>query len=241
MLSLENQNKWRQRYQLEHPDWKPATEQFAHLVQAALTPETRLLDVGCGRGGLVEQLALTTQQVVGIDPDWSSLHTHRLDIWRVQGESDWLPFAPQSFDLLFCSWVFEHLQRPLQTFQAVHRVLKPGGLFIFITPNGAHPLAKLNQLFGRFEQLQGMLVKKLYQREADDTFATHYRANTRKALTTLASETNLKVSALNFIPDPTYLAFSAPFYKASCWLEAHLPVERKIHLVGVLQKPPHLQ
>jgi SAM-dependent methyltransferase len=236
MLSLDKQNEWRERYRVAHPGWRPATELYADLVRQQLTPKAQVLDIGCGRGGLVEQLDHPVGQVVGIDPDWLSLHEHRLALPRVAAFSDDLPFAPHSFDVAFASWVLEHLARPFLTFQAIARVLKPGGVFLFITPNGRHPLALLNKTVGKLGRLQGRLVAGLYGRSADDTFATHYRANSQTDLQALASQTGLQLASLHTVPDPTYLAFNRPLFRLMTYFEDALPIGRKIHLVGILVK-----
>jgi SAM-dependent methyltransferase len=237
VLSLNKQNVWRKKYQQQHPGWLPATELYANLVRQHLTPTARLLDIGCGRGGLVEQLAHPLDQVVGIDSDWLSLRQHRLELPRVAGFSDDLPFAPALFDVAFASWVLEHLPRPFFTFQSIARILKPGGVFIFITPNGRHPLAILNKTLGRLGSLQGRVVATLYGRSAADTFTTHYRANSQADLQTHAAHAGLNLIALHTIPDPTYLAFTSLFFTLMSRIEDKLPPSRKIHLVGVLQKP----
>ncbi len=236
MLSLNKQNEWRERYRAAHLGWRPATELYADLVRQQLTPQARVLDIGCGRGGLVEQLGHPLAQVVGIDPDWLSLHEHRLALPRVAGFSDDLPFAPETFDVVFASWVLEHLARPFHTFQSIARVLKPGGTFVFITPNGRHPLARLNQTMGRLGALQGKLVAGLYGRSPDDTFATHYRANSQHDLAQLAAQTGLRLTTLHAVPDPTYLAFNRLFFTLMTRIEDALPERRRIHLVGVLVK-----
>lgn len=236
VLPLEKQNVWRKKYQQQHPGWQPATELYADLVRQYLTPTAKVLDIGCGRGGLVEQLNHPLNQIMGIDPDWLSLWEHRLTLPRVAGVSDDLPFAPTTFDLAFASWVLEHLSRPFLTFQSIARILKPGGVFIFITPNGRHPLAWLNKTLGQLGSFQGRLVAKFYGRSADDTFTTHYRANTEVDLHRLAKEAGLALTALHTIPDPTYLAFNRPFFALMSRIEDSLPDGRKIHLVGVLQK-----
>ncbi|MCP4422344.1 MAG: class I SAM-dependent methyltransferase [Chloroflexi bacterium] len=236
MLSLNKQNAWRKKYQQRHPEWRPATEMYADFVCQHILPMSRVLDIGCGRGGLVEQLNHLPDQMVGIDPDWLSLHQHRLTLPRVAAFSDDLPFAPNTFDVAFASWVLEHLARPFLTFQSVARILKPGGVFIFITPNGRHPLALLNRTLGKMGSLQGRLVAKLYGRSPEDTFATYYRANNQADIHTLAAQSGLTLTSLHTIPDPTYLAFNRLFFELMRRIEDGLPNGRKIHLVGVLQK-----
>jgi hypothetical protein len=109
-------------------------------------------------------------------------------------------------------------------------------VFIFITPNGRHPLALLNQTLGRLGRWQGRLVAGLYGRSADDTFATHYRANSQTDLENLAVQSGLRLTTLQAIPDPTYLAFNRLFFQLMTRFEDALPTGRKIHLVGVLVK-----
>lgn len=233
MLSLDKQNAWRERYRARRPDWQPATEVYADLVRARLRPFSRLLDVGCGRGGLVEQLDVAPRQVVGIDLDWLSLREHRLQIPGAVATSDHLPFAPNSFDVIFASWVLEHLADPAATFGAIRRTLRPGGAFVFITPNGRHPLAWINGLLGRFAHVQNRLVARLYGRAAADTFPTYYRANSHAALAALCRQSGLQLQTLYPIPDPSYLAFTPALFRLMCIVEERLPPARKLHLVGV--------
>lgn len=237
MLSLDEQNAWREQYRQRRPGWRPATEVYAALVREQLRPSTFLLDLGCGRGGLVEQLDHPLPQMVGVDPDWLSLHEHRLNLPRVAAQSEWLPFQGGSFDLVFASWVLEHLAEPARVFTAVSRILKPGGAFVFITPNGRHPLTAFNRALGRAGRVQGRLVDRLYGRAPDDTFPTFYRANTPEQIDELCQQNNLVLESLHLIPDPTYLAFNPAMFWLMCWLEERLPTSRKLHLVGLARRP----
>ena len=238
MLSLERQNAWRAEYAATHPGWRPATELFAARVRAALDPAACLLDLGCGRGGLVEQLAHPTAQIVGIDPDFDSLREHRLaDLPRAVAGNG-LPFVAGAFDVVVASWLLEHLPQPAATLTEIARVLRPGGAFVFITPNARHPLAWANRLAGRLGQAQGRLVDRLYGRAAADTFPTVYRANTAADLGALCAAAGLALESLDFVADPTYLAFARPIYHAAVAVEDRLPAGRRIHLVGVARRPP---
>ncbi len=237
MLSLERQNEWRERYRAIRPGWRPATEVYAGHVRDCLRPGGRWLDVGCGRGGLVEQLPHDPALTVGIDPDWPSLREHRLPgLLRAAALSDRPPFAAAAFDVVTASWLLEHLSRPEETFRAVARLLRPGGVFIFITPNARHPLAWANRLAGRLGRVQGRLVDRIYARSEADTFSTHYRANTPARLDELAAQSGLTLAHLDLIEDPTYLAFNRPLFEVMTHIDARLAADRRIHLVGVMGK-----
>lgn len=237
MLSLDRQNKWREVYAAEHPGWRPATERFAAYVRLALWPGAWLLDLGCGRGGLVEQLD-DPAGVVGIDPDFGSLRAHRLPGFpRVAAISDRLPFAAASFDVIAGSWLLEHLVAPAVTFGEIARVLRPGGAFVFVTPNARHPLAWANRAGGRLGRAQGQLVARLYGRAGGDTFPTVYRANAPATLARLGAAAGLTLETLDCVADPTYLAFSPALFRAMVAVEDRLPSTRHIHLVGVMRRP----
>jgi SAM-dependent methyltransferase len=237
MLSLDRQNAWREVYAAEHPGWRPATELFAAQVRAALSPTAWLLDLGCGRGGLVEQLDHPVSGVVGVDPDFDSLREHRLpNLPRAAAISGRLPFAPASFDVVAASWLLEHLPEPAATFAEIGRVLRPGGAFVFITPNARHPLAWANRLAGRLGRAQGRLVDRLYGRAEADTFPTAYRANSADALAHLCAGAGLTLESLSFVADPTYLAFSRPAFRLMSAIEDRLPEARRIHLVGLVRR-----
>ncbi len=240
-LSLERQNELREQYRQDRLGWQPATELYAALVGDNLQSKSVLLDLGCGRGGLVEQLGQPLNQVIGLDPDWPSLVEHRLanqqpPFSRVAGLSQSLPFSADCFDLIFSSWILEHLSQPADDFRQIGRVLRPGGVFVFITPNARHPLAGLNRLLGRFSQIQDMILPKIYGRRPADAFPAFYRANTKADLERLAKMGQMDLARLHAVADPTYLAFTPALYHLACWLDDRLPAERHIHLVGVIQK-----
>lgn len=243
MLSLDRQNELREEYRQANPNWQPATELFASWVRKWLKPDSLILDLGCGRGGLVEQLDHPLQRYTGIDPDWRSLADHRLlnnqpppNLVCAVGQC--LPFSSAIFDLIFASWLLEHLPEPAKDLAEITRVLKPGGVFVFITPNKRHPLAILNHTFGHFGYLQRKMVEKVYARSGDDTFPTYYRANSEVDLARLVQKNYLEWIDLQIVADPTYLAFSGILFRLSAWLVKWLPDNRHIHLVGALRKRP---
>jgi 2-polyprenyl-6-hydroxyphenyl methylase/3-demethylubiquinone-9 3-methyltransferase len=100
------------------------------------------LDVGCGGGFLSEELSRLGLSVTGVDPSGESIGVARehaaqggLSIdYRVScGEK--LPFADESFDMVFCCDVLEHVSDLGRVVSEISRVLRPGGIFFFDTIN----------------------------------------------------------------------------------------------------------
>ena len=219
------------------PGWSSSGEQLEALVRSYLTPDSKVLDLGCGRGGVVELFWKDVKLAVGIDPDVPSLTEHRAHGMPViRGRGEHLPFAGESFDLIVCLWVLEHLRNPEVVLRGVHRVLRPGGHFLFLTPNLRNPLLALNRLGRALPQLQRRLVPRLYGRVEADTFPVQYRANTTGTIRTLAQRSGLTVAELRVIPDPTYLAFNRFMFRASVISERLLPRGWGVHLLGDLTK-----
>ncbi len=236
MLSLDQQNRYRDLYQAQQPNWRPATDVFAEAVADRSRPDSRVLDLGCGRGGLVEQLN-PRPLVIGVDPDMVSLVGHRLPrLPRAAAFSHALPFESGVFDIVYATWLLEHLDFPERTLNEVGRVLRPGGVFIFITPNARHPLSVVNRTLGQLGRWQQALVGRAYGRAGDDTFPTRYLANTAGDLQTLAQTAGLSLAHLATVPDPTYLAFTPALFRLTVHAEALLPADRHIHLVGMMEK-----
>jgi 2-polyprenyl-6-hydroxyphenyl methylase/3-demethylubiquinone-9 3-methyltransferase len=100
------------------------------------------LDVGCGGGFLAEEFALLGCHVTGIDPSALSLETARahaaasgLFIDYRAGVGEALPFPDQSFAIVYCCDVLEHVTDLERVIAEIARMLTPGGIFFFDTIN----------------------------------------------------------------------------------------------------------
>jgi ubiquinone/menaquinone biosynthesis C-methylase UbiE len=237
-LPLDLQNSYRERYRVMRPGWTSSGEQLEALVRNHVKPASSVMDLGCGRGGVVELFWRDVRLAAGLDPDVPSLAEHRADGMPViRGRGEQLPFGNESFDLIVCIWVLEHLRSPETVLREVRRVLRPGGHFVFLTPNLRNPLLAFNRLGRALPQLQRRLVPRLYGRVEADTFPVQYRANTAGTIRMLAERSGLEVAGLRVVADPTYLAFNNFMFLASVMSEGLLPRGWGVHLIGDLERP----
>jgi O-antigen/teichoic acid export membrane protein/2-polyprenyl-3-methyl-5-hydroxy-6-metoxy-1,4-benzoquinol methylase len=96
----------------------------------------RVLDLGCGSGDLMARLRGLGWDPVGVDTDPEAVATatgHGLDA-RTGTLSDQV-FPAGHFDAIVSSHVIEHLDQPVELLQECQRILKPGGVLVFVTPN----------------------------------------------------------------------------------------------------------
>ncbi len=102
----------------------------------------KILDLGCGMGGLSVALAREGAIVQPYDynPAYCEITRLRgrrydLALQPVNGGGERLPFPAAHFDLIVCMDVLEHVQRPHDLLSEVNRCLKPGGLVYFTAIN----------------------------------------------------------------------------------------------------------
>ena len=100
-------------------------------------PPGRLLDVGCGNGLFMGSMARLGWSAHGIDFDANALMQAQryAGVTTAQGDLVEQALPPASFDAIHLGNVIEHLPEPASTLAECHRLLKPGGRLVLITPN----------------------------------------------------------------------------------------------------------
>ncbi|HWO73630.1 MAG TPA: class I SAM-dependent methyltransferase [Dehalococcoidia bacterium] len=130
------------------------TPGFGLDKELRLTPESRILDIGCGSGALLQVIAARVRfqrAPVGVDPSKEMLRKGRgrHGIRLLQASGGDLPFADGTFDAVICAHVVKHLQDAdlLQLLREVRRVLAPGGVALIweFAPSGSRLLDRWNR------------------------------------------------------------------------------------------------
>lgn len=103
----------------------------------------RVLDIGCGGGILSESMAARGASVVGIDAGKTPLSVARLHALESGIELDYRHItaeelaeeAPESFDVVTCMEMLEHVPDPASVLKACTQLVKPGGHVFLSTIN----------------------------------------------------------------------------------------------------------
>lgn len=215
-------------------------ELFRDRILEHLRADTAVLDLGAG-AGIVQQMNFRglAASVCGVDLDPRVVNNPMLDEGRI-ANADGIPYESDRFDVVFSDNVLEHLDKPLEVFREVVRVLKPGGVFLFKTPNKWHYMPTIARLTPhRFHQY----VNRWRGRAEVDVFPTRYRANTLGAVSHLAADAGLLVDRVERIEGrPEYLRMTWPTYLVGLAYErlvnsAEIFAPLRILLVGSLRKP----
>ena len=105
----------------------------------------RLVDVGCAAGFLLDTARAEGWAVTGVDlsPTMAHYAAHALGLDVRLGTLEECRLPEASFDAVTLCDSLEHVLNPLATMREVHRILRPGGIALIITPNIASPLARL--------------------------------------------------------------------------------------------------
>lgn len=142
-----------------------ATSRLVPFLARRVRRGERVLELGCGTGLLSIGLARLERRVVGVDVSEVALNIasersgglEGLEFQKVVGVK--LTFPDDAFDLAFSVEVIEHLHPDdvASHFAEVLRVLRPGGRYVFWTPNARTTLSPAQRfgLEGQPDQAEG--------------------------------------------------------------------------------------
>ena len=130
----------------------------------------QVLDVGCGGGILADAMARNGAQVTGIDLAGKALRVAQLHAMEAQTPS--LEYRevsvetlaqeqPQSFDVVTCMEMLEHVPDPASVVRACAALVKPGGWVFFSTLN-RNPKSFLLAIVGA-EYVLGLLPRGTHE------------------------------------------------------------------------------
>jgi SAM-dependent methyltransferase len=102
----------------------------------------KALDIGCRDGYWSKKLIKKGYAVESVDIEPYFKPARKVNV------DNGLPFENDSFDVVWCSEVIEHLRNPQRSVNEMIRVTKDGGKIVLTTPNSYFWLGRIFCLFG---------------------------------------------------------------------------------------------
>jgi SAM-dependent methyltransferase len=195
---------------------RPFRRRRARDILRRLPPRTldapdAFLDVGCGRGLLLDELQARGWRVTGTQLSAGALAAcARRGITVLDGELPELALEAESYRAVAFYHVLEHLDRPLEYLEEAHRLLRPDGLLVLEVPDASSPGFRLlgarnfcldyphHLFFFTPESLRGLVRRAGFEVTAVRRFSLEYSPYTalQNLLNCLPGEPNRLYRAL---------------------------------------------
>jgi ubiquinone/menaquinone biosynthesis C-methylase UbiE len=186
---------------------------YERKILAKLNADSVLLDAGCGRTAPVlskfvgKAKRLLGVELVEFDPKTvpAGVELIQANLAKVSQVGD------ASVDLVISRSVLEHIKEIEPVYREMHRILKPGGGFIFLVPNFGDYVSLISWIVPN--KFHAYIVSKTEGRDTHDTFPAYYKSNSRSSVARLASRTGFRIVSCEYLgQSPDMLMFNAPLF-----------------------------
>jgi 2-polyprenyl-3-methyl-5-hydroxy-6-metoxy-1,4-benzoquinol methylase len=215
---------------------------FSRIVveraQAVAGPDARVLDIGCGRGigrsmEFLKAIRSSVGEMWGLEPDRSIAHDEAIfdQFQHATMEDAELPAG--HFDLAYSFMVMEHVEHPAAFLKKLKTVLRPGGEYVFVTPNSRHYFTRIASLLHTLHLDELML--KVVRRKAESReyhYPVQYRFNNPRQIAELAAKEGFEAPRFAYLEPRGPANYLPGVLKPLYWL---LALKRK-----VIRNPEHL-
>jgi len=202
----------------------PETHPYRALeraIDAAVGSDSVVLDVGCGHGAPnLQRLKGRAGRLYGIDLVDFDAQSDDMVLLN-ESISDLKSFADNSIDLAYSRSVMEHVADIENAYKELYRVLRPGGIYVFLTPNRYDYASIIATLVPN--RFHAKVVKLTEGRDEQDTFPIVYASNTFREIRRLSAANGFRIRRLERLGQyPSYLRFSRPLFWLGCLYEKAL-------------------
>ena len=141
------------------------TQEIVNQIEAHVQNGSEVVDIGCGVGDLLAEIRRRKPDVVVCGLDFSAKAVEVAAARFPDGKfvqhiiDETLPYTAHSFDVVLCTDVLEHLDRPQTVAAELVRICRPGGVVVVVVPDG-----HVDQFLGHYwfwneESLRAMLAE----------------------------------------------------------------------------------
>jgi SAM-dependent methyltransferase len=208
------QDVWTERFYRSRPGWRDGTTEFHAICANSVPPAPKILEVGAGPTNATSAFLASLGELHGIDVSDEVFGNQHLSSSALI-EGDRFPLPDAAFDLVVSNYVVEHVANPRAHLAEIERVLKPGGAYVFRTPNLVHYVAMVSRLTPhRFHRFAANRLRALGPDE-HEPWPTVYAMNLPAAVRRYARDAGLVVERLDLVEkEPSYGMYARPLFLA---------------------------
>lgn len=182
-------------------------------VERRVGPDSAVLDIGCGRTAPnLRKLAGRAGALYGVDVIDFTVDEPGLQLFR-NDVGDMRDIPDSAIDVAYSRAVMEHIDNPDEAFAELARVLKPGGVYIFVTPS----IYDYGSIIARIvpNRFHGRIVSATEGRAEEDVFPTVYSCNSLGILRKQVARAGLRLEEGRYIGQyPSYFMFNRVLFWA---------------------------
>ena len=191
--------------------WFPSESHPNQILEAEVNkrvhPGSTVLDIGCGRSAPnLRKLIGRADKLYGIDVIDFTVNDPNMALLRNDiGAMTDIP--SNSIDIAYSRAVMEHIDNPDEAFAELTRVLRPGGVYIFVTPS----VYDYGSIIARLvpNRFHAKIVNKVEGRAEEDVFPTVYACNSLGLLARQVERAGLRIQTGRYIGQyPNYFLFN---------------------------------
>jgi SAM-dependent methyltransferase len=205
--------------------------------------KNRILDAGCGKRSILSFFdGIENFSVVGCDIisdiKESSFDYDELAVASIEN----LPFKENSFNVVIATFLIEHLTNPYNAFAEIFYAMKPGGFFVFVTPNLLNytiqiaNISKKNSFIHRSLRYMVLGKTRYY-----DNPPVYYKCNLGHKLEKTLTDTGFNKIELSYVGNASFYFKHIPVIHAISKIGDRITnrIGRNLKsvLLGVFQKP----
>ena len=188
--------------------WTHPYRTYEQAILDYIGPGSVVLDAGCGRTApVLQKLVGYGKYLIGIDVCELHKAEENDSLSLIKSDLQTISLRDNSVDVVISRSVLEHVKNPVRAYREINRVLKPGGYFIFLTPNFYDYASILATLIPN--RFHSKIVKVTEGRDEEDTFPTYYRSNTGRDVKKSAKTTGFQITRIDYLGQyPSYFMFN---------------------------------
>jgi ubiquinone/menaquinone biosynthesis C-methylase UbiE len=206
-------NRWTSRLFTRWAKHPHHDEYYRELLDRCLARSKAVVHLGCG-GRDVRSLAsvdLSGVTIYAVDPSEASIRRNPNPNQIVAFGHD-IPLPSGSIDLIFCEYLMEHVEDPEATITEAHRLLRPGGILLWMAPNLWSYSGLITHLTPDwFHRLVIKVLEPVAKRTAsEDVFPTYFRINSIATIERMLEEGEFELEELFTSASPPFYTLALP-------------------------------